>query len=134
MSRLLSYSDENMAYQHDNKDPNIIDDIHQSPAYHRFAKQFPTKRDDPVNGICDIRIALGIGADRASMSKHKQRNDFAVLPILVSVLTWPIWFRSKEKHILLAGLPPLRSHNPKIFFGNSFNHIYHYTLITIESI
>jgi hypothetical protein len=122
MSQLFSYGDENMAYKHDNKDTNIVDDIHQAPIYHRFAKYFPLKKDDPVNGVCDIRIAFGIGADRASMSKHKQRNDYAVLPILMSVLNWPIWFRSKEKHLLLSGLPPFKSHNPKIYFGNIHTH------------
>jgi hypothetical protein len=70
LSRLLSYADENMAYKHDNKDTNIVDDIHQAPIYHRFAQHFPLKKDDPVNGVCDIRIALGIGADRASMSLY----------------------------------------------------------------
>jgi hypothetical protein len=100
-----------------NIDNNIVDDIHQSPCYHKFAKHFPLKTEDPINGVCDIRVAFGIGADRASMSKHKQRNDFAVLPILTCIMNWPIWFRSKEKHLLLAGLPPLKSHNPRIFFG-----------------
>jgi hypothetical protein len=113
MSGIFPYADDNMY----NPDKNIADDIHQAPIYHRFARHFPLKRQDPVNGVCDIRVALGIGADRASMSKHKQRNDYAVLPILLSIINWPIWFRTKEKHLLLVGLPPLKSHNPKIFFG-----------------
>ena len=112
MSRLLQYGDAHMI----NADSNVCDDIHQSPAYHRFAKQFPLKSEDPVNGVCDMRIAFGIGADRASMSKHKMRNDFAILPILGNIVNFPIWFRNQEKHLLLLGLPPLQSHNPSLFF------------------
>jgi hypothetical protein len=113
MSVLLRYADEHMV----NEDANVVDDIHQAPAYHKFAQHFPLFNADRSTGICDYRIAFGIGADRASMSKHKQRNDFAVLPILACIMNWPIWFRSKEKHLLMVGLPPLVSHNPSIFFG-----------------
>jgi hypothetical protein len=116
MSHLFRYADKHMI----NDDPNIVDDIHQAPAYDKFARHFPLKTEGN-HGICDIRIALGIGADRASMSKHKQRDDFAVLPILACVMNWPIWFRSKEKHLLLCGLPPLKSHNPSIFFGKQIH-------------
>jgi hypothetical protein len=115
MSILLKYADEHMV----NEDPNIADDIHQAPAYHKFAQHFPLFNVDRSTGICDYRIALGIGADRASMSKDKQRNDYAVLPILACIMNWPIWFRSKEKHLLTVGLPPLASHNPSIFFGKN---------------
>ena len=117
LSVLLKYADGHMV----NEDPNIADDIHQAPAYHKFAQHFPLFNSDHSTGICDYRIALGIGADRASMSKHKQRNDYAVLPILACIMNWPIWFRSKEKHLLTVGVPPLKSHNPSVFFGNERN-------------
>ena len=120
LSVLLKYADEHM----DNDDPNVIDDIHQAPAYHQWAQRFPLFNEDRSTGVCDYRIAFGIGADRASLSKHKQRNDFAVLPILACVMNWPIWFRSKEKHLLTVGLPPLVSHNPSVFFGNSMQSMH----------
>jgi hypothetical protein len=98
-------------------DPNVIDDIHQTDAYAAFCAYFPTKEEDPVNGVCDLRVALGVGADSASMSKHKMRNDYSALPLLASICNWPIWFRCQEKHLLLLGMPPFKTHNPSIYFG-----------------
>jgi hypothetical protein len=110
-------------YEHmKNEDNDVVDDVHQADGYHQFSKYFPMKSEDPINGICDLRIALGVGADRASMSKHKQRNDYAVLPILVTIFEWPIWFRNKEKHLLLAGIPPFQCHDPSLFFGMKTMH------------
>jgi hypothetical protein len=114
-----------------NEDDNIVDDIHQSDGYHEFASHYPIYDERPgIRGICHLRIALGIGADGASMSRHKQRNDFSVLPILVTVYNWPIWFRNNEKHLLLSGVPPFSTHNPALYFGI---HIQTYIHIFIHS-
>ena len=113
-SHLFHYGDEHMK---NNKDPNVVEDIHQAELWSRFAKNFPLKSEG-THGICDLRIALGISADRASLSKHKPKNDYAILPILLSIVNWPIWIRNQEKYLLLSSIPPLKSHKPNLYFGN----------------
>ena len=116
-SHLFRHGDTNMKMGNaDARSRSEMNDIHQSPCYHRFAAMFPLKSEDPVNGTCDMRIALAAGADRASLSKHKQHATYAVLPILAMILNWPIHVTSKETHLLLVGVPPFKSHNPSLFF------------------
>lgn len=113
-SHLFFYGDSHMF----NDDADIVDDIHQSPLYHKFASKFPL-HSEGEHGICDVRIAFGLSADRASLSKHKPKNSYAILPILLSICNWPIWVRCQSKYLLLSSLPPLKSHNPTLYFGKS---------------
>lgn len=117
-SHLFYFGDRNMK----SANPDVADDIHQCELYARFARVFPL-RSEGAHGICDIRVPLGLSADRASLSKHKMRTDFAALPILLNIISWPLHIRSKEKYLLLSALPPLKSHNPALFFGNN-KHAY----------
>jgi hypothetical protein len=103
-----------------NSDPDVVDDIHQSPMYHQFVSRFPTSGP---NKVCDLRIGLGLSADRASISKHKMRADHAVLPFLLMIVEWPIWVRNREKFLLISGIPPKEVTKPQVYFGNSFIHI-----------
>ncbi len=111
-SHLFHYADKHMY----NESDDVVDDIHQAPIYHRFARYFPTSGP---NKVCDLRIALGLSADRASVSKHKMRNDFAVLPIILMIVNWPIWIRNQEKYLLLSAIPPMDATKPQVYFGNS---------------
>jgi hypothetical protein len=98
------------------EDDNVVEDIHQAELYKRFARLFPLKSEG-LHGICDIRVAFGLSADRASLSKQKTKNDYAFLPVLLSLINWPIWVRNQEKYLLLSSIPPLKSHNPTLYFG-----------------
>jgi hypothetical protein len=113
-SHVFDYGDEHMY----NLDPDTMDDIHQSPIFRRFADCFPKRSEVGDAGICDVRVGLGLSADRASVSKQKMRNDFAVLPVLLQIVNFPIWLRNQEKYLLLSCLPPLVATKPGIFFGN----------------
>ena len=117
----MHYGDKHMK----NEDDNVIEDIHQAELYRRFACAFPI-RSEGDHGICDMRISLGISADRALLSKHKPKNEYAILPVLLSIVNWPIWVRNKEKYLLLSSVPPIHSHNPTLYFGkpkHTYTHI-----------
>lgn len=124
-SHLFFYAD---SHRVSTVNEHFIEDIHQAELFKRFANYFPlrsecTTTNNNNNDGCDLRVAFGLSADRASMSKHKPKNDYAMLPILLSIVNWPIWIRNKEQFLLLSALPPLSSHNPSLFFGTII-HIY----------
>jgi hypothetical protein len=120
----MFYGDEHMR----NIDDNVMDDIHQAELWRRFSKVFPTFQEDPDKGVCDLRIGIGISADRASLSKHKPKDDFAILPVLLSIVNWPIWVRNQHKYLLLSSLPPMQSHKPTIYFGtHTYTHAHAHT-------
>ena len=112
-SILLRYGDAHMV----NADANVVDDIHQAEIWRRFAALFPLFSEG-AHGVCDVRIAVGIYADSASLSKHKQSHTFSVLPTLLSLANLPVWLRSKEELLLLSALPPMHCKNPKLQLGN----------------
>jgi hypothetical protein len=118
-SHLFYYAD---SHRVSNINEHFMEDIHQAELYKRFAASFPL-RSESLNG-CDLRIAFGLSADRTSMSKHKPKNDYAMLPILLSIINWPLWVRNKEQFLLLSALPPLSSHNPSLFFGIMYTHMH----------
>jgi hypothetical protein len=100
-----------------NADPNVMDDIHQSPLYASFAQSFPLFSEGP-HGVCDIRVCFGVCADRASLSKQKLKHSFAILPVLLSIVNWPLWIRCQEKYLLLTSVPPMHEKNPTIALGS----------------
>jgi hypothetical protein len=105
-SHLFWYADSHMV----NADPNVVDDTHQSPMYAK-AKSF-------FAGTADLCVFFGLSADRASISKHKIKHGYAILPVLLSIVNWPIWIRTQEKYLLLSALPPKHIKDPTICFGN----------------
>lgn len=126
-SHLFRWAENNLH----NSDSDVVDDIHQSPMYHMFASRFPTKGP---NKVCDLRIGLGLSADRASISKHKMRADYAVLPFLLMIVEWPIWVRNRERFLLISGIPPKEVTKPQVYFGKNLHliNLQHITLISLH--
>jgi hypothetical protein len=98
------------------EDGNRIDDIHQAEIWELFERCFPlvASQLNQDNKACDVRVAFGLSADRASLSKQKQSTNFACLPLLLSIINWPIWIRNKEMFLLLIALPPMDEKDPSL--------------------
>ncbi len=108
------------------EDGNRVDDIHQAEIWQSFDRCFPlvaSQPDQDNTKACDVRVAFGLSADRASLSKQKQSANFACLPLLLSIINWPIWIRNKEMFLLLIALPPMDEKDPTLAIrNNSIQH------------
>ena len=123
-SHLFIHGDEN---QKKWKPGEPVNDIHQAHLWKRFASLFPlttpdaepdTRAHEYSQGKCDVHVAFGLSADRASLSKQKMNNNYACLPILLNIINWPIWIRNREEFLLLCALPPIHEKDPKLAISN----------------
>lgn len=102
-----------------------IGDIHQADVWKTFKAKYPLKSEEGETGIrgtCDRRVAFLVSADGASLSSWIKNNKFSYVPIILSLLNWPIWIRSKVEHLLFTGICPINAKNTSLFLGNIRKH------------
>jgi hypothetical protein len=114
-ARLFRHADKTRAESR-RTHPNRMPDVYCSQRWDRFAKDIPLKSEDPVNGVCDVRVGFCLSADSASMSKFNSA-EFSLTPFILSLLNWPVKVRTKVHHLLFTGISPMNNKATAIYLG-----------------